>query len=83
MLDFTDNNISERKNDKASKAGIPLLKVGDNQLMVKMVKKNHDEKCSNTMEVNAHLYKAHPLLEIRLDDFLKNGGENTNLFPNS
>ena len=23
------------------------------------------------MEVNAHLYKAHPLLEIRLDDFSK------------
>ena len=33
------------------------------------------------MEVDAHLYKAHPLLEIRPSDFLKNGGENTNLFP--
>ena len=43
--------------------------------------KHHDEKCSNTMEVDAHLYKAHPLLEIRLDDFSKMAEKTQICFP--
>ena len=33
------------------------------------------------MEVDAHLYKAHPLLEIRLDDFSKMAEKTQICFP--